>query len=861
MSHNSLDEYILSLPKFVATYRGVLKDSVSKEFSGFSENANLNQAELDWRFLLLSASVLALSKLEKAQEAALRIAHVCLSRPKATPEQRAAGAVILSQLSNEPAIRLAEKRGLIPPTILSEIPAPLLLDKVARAFDHSVVVRDGELLSLNPFQSEVYSKAKSTSWLSVSAPTSAGKSFVLGYLVEDFLKQQGNGAVCFLVPTRALISQVETDLVQRLIDSETKGVYVSSVPRLPEGWAGRSLVFVLTQERLKWLLDDSAPNFGFDLLVVDEAQKISDGHRGLLLQQAISEATVRRQQMRTIFSSPLTDNPEMFLKDAPNVGSIASIPSSYLAVNQNLVWVEQIPRHPKEWTFTLVREEETLNIGQVTLPESPGVSGVKRIAALAFATGGESGVLVYADVPSEAEKVALELWRLSGEKITIDRELKDFIKVVKETIHRDFVLATALSRGVAFHYGNMPTSIRSEIERFFKEGKIRFLVCTATLIEGVNLGARTLYLRGPKKGRRVSINEVDFWNLAGRAGRLGSDFQGNIVCVDVSKEGVWDAEPPKKRARYSIKRASDISSGTLKRLIKFISDGTPRGEALSEPFLEYAFSHYFSDLRKKGSIEIPSLSATDKKLVDALQNAIALVGKKVSLPVEIYDRNPGISPLAMEALFEYFKHFDRSPEELIPVSPKDRDAAEKSYTPILGRIFKYLSGDHHAIAFPRAILVVNWTKGLPLAAIIDKELRYWVPKGHNPPAVIRETMELVEQFARYKFAKYASCYLDVLKHHFSLTGKGDLVARIPNLHMWLEFGASQETQLSLMSLGLSRAAALAISKTIESESLNQGECEVEVARLPEEELRKLPKSVMEEVIRVKQFLALNAQGK
>src|ERR1019366_7619849 len=85
----------------------------------------------------------------------------------------------------------------------------------------------------------------------------------------------------------------------------------------------------------------------------------------------------------------------------------------------------------------------------------------------------------------------------------------------------------------------MPTLLRSEIERLFKEGTIRFLVCTSTLVEGVNLACRTIVVRGPRKGRTKPMGPHDFWNLAGRAGRWGQDFNGNIVCVDTNRLGLW----------------------------------------------------------------------------------------------------------------------------------------------------------------------------------------------------------------------------------------------------------------------------------------------------------------------------------
>ena len=72
-------------------------------------------------------------------------------------------------------------------------------------------------------------------------------------------------------------------------------------------------------------------------------------------------------------------------------------------------------------------------------------------------------------------------------------------------------------------------------------------------IEGVNLSCRTIVLRGPRKGKGHPMEAHDFWNLAGRAGRWGDEFQGNIICIDPLDVNAWPTGVP-ARARYPIKR-------------------------------------------------------------------------------------------------------------------------------------------------------------------------------------------------------------------------------------------------------------------------------------------------------------------
>jgi hypothetical protein len=85
-------------------------------------------------------------------------------------------------------------------------------------------------------------------------------------------------------------------------------------------------------------------------------------------------------------------------------------------------------------------------------------------------------------------------------------------------------------------------------------------------------------------------------------------------------------------------------------------------------------------------------------------------------------------------------------------------------------------------------------------------------------------MKDIEEFARFKFAKYSSCYIDILRYFLSEKGHANLLGDIPQLNIWLEFGVSQQTQISLISLGLTRNSAIVISEFIANDKLNRQQC-------------------------------------
>lgn len=84
-------------------------------------------------------------------------------------------------------------------------------------------------------------------------------------------------------------------------------------------------------------------------------------------------------------------------------------------------------------------------------------------------------------------------------------------------------------------------------------------------------------------------------------------------------------------------------------------------------------------------------------------------------------------------------------------------------------------------------------------------------------------MSDVEKFARYYAPKYLSCYFDVLKQFLEDKGLNDLVLRMKDYKLNLEFGVETTTQISLIGLGLSRFSAIELSKTHMNDKMNKNE--------------------------------------
>lgn len=116
----------------------------------------------------------------------------------------------------------------------------------------------------------------------------------------------------YLAPTRALVSEIETNLNGLLGNAGL--IEVSSLPLADKYKTARAggarVIFVFTQERLHLLANVLSDVLSVDLLIVDEAHKIGDNQRGVVLQDAIERATRANPKLKAVFISPATQNPE-----------------------------------------------------------------------------------------------------------------------------------------------------------------------------------------------------------------------------------------------------------------------------------------------------------------------------------------------------------------------------------------------------------------------------------------------------------------------------------------------------------------------------------------------------------------------
>jgi hypothetical protein len=377
-----------------------------------------------------------------------------------------------------------------------------------------------------PAQKEIYDSL-SKSYFSYSAPTSMGKSFMM----RTFIKQQIMGGAkknfALLIPTKALINEVTSELIESLTtllkDTDYRIVTSSGSMALE---TKHNYIFVLTPERMLYILIDD-PDLKIDYLFVDEAHKISSGDkRSAFYYKVINKLEERQSNAHIIFASPNIPNPQVYLdtlsKGEQIVDDDSIVACRYAPVSQLKYIIDLWERN--------IRIFDSYSKKFIMLHQMSHQYSLSEVIAR---IGDRRHNIVYCKSKNDAIQFARNY--ANTQNVIGDKKLQIFAEAIRSDVHKEYYLAELVEKGVAYHIGYLPANIRMQLEDYYREGLIKTMFCTSTLLEGVNLPAENLFITSYKKGLS-NFSEVDFKNLVGRVGRAKYNLYGNVFIVRLQKQ-------------------------------------------------------------------------------------------------------------------------------------------------------------------------------------------------------------------------------------------------------------------------------------------------------------------------------------
>lgn len=764
---------------------------------------------------------------------------------------------LLTDLGNFPALTYAEERY---PSVAS------FRQTVRAAVSRELNGIDvgPERIALTDFQKRAWDLLASSEALAVSAPTSAGKSFlVIEHLCRSAESQSPYCAI-YVAPTRALLSEVYASVQRRLATSDH--VRVTTVPTIDPTDPDQQ-VFILTQERFQVLL--AVSNLEFDLIVVDEAQNFSDGARGMILQECLEQAVARKDKTRVIFLAPGAEGFDD-VAQAVGIGKLQPSISLLPSVIQNRILVSKAAE-PRSLKLRLLTALGSVELG--TLQSQRGFDlPANRLAAVALELGGTGGSLVYATGPKDAETVALQLFQDCKDQD--NKQLSELAEFIERHIHPRYSLSSLVRRGVAFHYGKMPTLLREGIEGAFKSGALNYLVCTTTLFQGVNLPARNVFIDTPTRGTSSRLEPAALWNFAGRAGRMKADIVGNVFLVDYED---WPEQPMNKFVGFRIEPAfSKVATERREDILAALAGELPRQLPGNDEIANVrAAAGLLIARAARGDIAVfaeRSLKSIDLQQRQDLVEAAERASEEIALPASLLATNWTIDPFGLKRLFNELvvKISNDETDTLIPRNPHDYLAAKEAYESIFMRVQRLVNLS--ATKFPLLVagVAVKWMQGKPYPALLadaikraersrKKKLKEYEeelarnPKTRKRPPkpidvndVIRKEFELIEDVIRFQYVQLGKAYVDVLSHALRHAGHGERVKEIFDFPLALELGVSTRSGWSFMELGLSRIAAAALEPHFPNSELGVAEARAWLRNLDVTPLR-LSRVILDEI--------------
>lgn len=355
-----------------------------------------------------------------------------------------------------------------------------------------------ERISLHPEQIKVLEKIEKNRGLIFSAPTSFGKTFVIFEYIARFKPKN----VVLVVPTLALIDEYKKKIINQYRNIFKQYKVYLSIDEDKEYNLEEYNLFLVTHDRV---INESIHQIikSIDFLVIDEVYKLQkDNKDDRVLILNLAYYNLVSISKKYVLLAP-------FIKGVNNLDKLDDKPYFY-GTNYSPVVNEVIE-------IPIIDDNDRLNKAKSILKELEG------------------NTLVYFPTVTELNKYIDGM--ADGEEeqaLEANPILSEFITWAKNEIHEKWSVLKAMENGYLVHHGQLPLGIRMLELDLFNDTNEKFyyrMLCTATLLEGVNTTAKNIIITKPARGAGNAFDAFDFYNLVGRTGRLFQHYLGKAYYI------------------------------------------------------------------------------------------------------------------------------------------------------------------------------------------------------------------------------------------------------------------------------------------------------------------------------------------
>jgi len=366
----------------------------------------------------------------------------------------------------------------------------------------------------------------------LSASTSFGKT----HLVYEVIKKIKYKNIVLIFPSIALLSEnlakIKEGKTTFPIDYE-----IHTLSDIDNNY-GEFNIFIFTPERFLSFLDKSNDDLNLDFIFVDEVYKIDNGYiidseaqeneRDVAYRMSIFYGLSRFPEIDILLAGPYIEilnentnfyNPsfDLFLND---LGITKLLRNEYEIVKVSQTDIDNVNKE-------IIVDGIKFNLKNKRTKKLKIQELLDRILIQ------KENAIVYCNTKAITENVA------SGyEKSKINTDyIESFLNHLKNKYDNQWIIITALEKGIGVHHGVVPKYIQKEIINLFNnsESGLDILCSTTTITEGVNTTAKNMIVYKSLKGSGKHAKPLltfDAKNITGRAGRFMEHYTGRVITLD-----------------------------------------------------------------------------------------------------------------------------------------------------------------------------------------------------------------------------------------------------------------------------------------------------------------------------------------
>jgi replicative superfamily II helicase len=531
--------------------------------------------------------------------------------------------------------------------------------------NHEILVGNQKFL-VSGFQKRVWHRMSQVKMLGISAPTSAGKSFIILLKAIDLILRQ-SGNIIYIVPTLSLVAQVAADFNCQLQNFDVPNYRICTTYSSED--KGEKRIYILTQEKaISAFSQEEVPFANIRALIVDEIQNIEkvandDDQRAKTLYDTLIEFSHATQPDLIVLSGPRVEglknlgleifneakSDEEKTKESP----VASFTYAISKVGNDYYF--------NQYSEALVSPNR-IQISNRELIKGYGNSQYKDdffkyLSQFTINLGHQAKNIIFSPTSAQARKTALKLAEFS-QVSNGSSEVDSLIQYIKDTVHDRYDMSLTLPKRIVYHHGKTPSHIRAVTEHAIRNKLIDNVVCTTTLMQGVNLPAQNIVMRNPdlaiksQKGTKPKLTNYEIANLRGRAGRLLKDFIGRTFILEENS-----FERTTEQAELFPETEKTLKSGYGEKFKEFkdqISRSLNSNETPSELNKEFSFliTYVRQTILKHGKKSRNRLLSVG---IDMEETSLRQIGdmleQQLTLPKEVCYRNRYWDPLDLNHLY------------------------------------------------------------------------------------------------------------------------------------------------------------------------------------------------------------------